>query len=102
MLRLALGFVPGTYDVRVERHERKGARDETLVMARTIGGAQYEVSDDETKPLSDRYIEMLRKQYASVTIRCHLKPLVEGFHCITSEGEADSFGVLLGGVRKHE
>ena len=90
---LSLGFVPGTHSVLVERCETDETGAMKRVMVRTIGGAQVGVSDDETTPLGERYIEMLRKQYGFVTLRHHLEPLVEGFHCITSKGETDSFGV---------
>jgi len=96
-VRLALGFVPGTDSVLVERWETDETGAMKRVMVRTIGGAQHQVSDDATRGLGERYIEMLREQYGFVTIRRHLKPLVEGFDCITSKGEADSFGVLSGG-----
>lgn len=93
-VRLTLGIVTGTDSVLVERRETDETGAMKRVMVRTIGGAQHEVSDDATRPLGERYIEMLRKQYGFVTIRRHLEPLVKGFDCITSKGEADSFGVL--------
>lgn len=91
---LSLGFVPGTHSVLVERCETDETGAMKRVMVRTIGGAQFGVSDDETTPLGERYIKMLREQYESVTIRRHMEPLVEKFDCITSEREADSFGLF--------
>ena len=88
--RLTLHFVHGTHSVRVERCESDGTGYMTPVMARTIGGAQYAVLNNKTKPLRDRYIDMLREQYGFVTLKQHLEPLVRGFDCITSEKEADS------------
>ena len=96
---LSIMSVPGTLNVRLERYILSSTRPKKLEMACTIENAQHEVSDDKTVPLRDRYIEMLRKQYGFVTIRRHLEPYVNGFHCITSEGEADSFVALAGSCR---
>lgn len=86
-VRLTLAFKPGTYSVRVERWESREAGAMEQVMVCTIGAAQHEVSNDKTRPLADRYIEMLRKQYAVIHRRSrqHMEPLVAGFDSITSK-----------------
>ena len=93
-VRLTFGFMTGTHSVLVERWQADETGAMKQVMVRTIGNAQHGVSDDETRPLRERYIEMLRKQYEFVTLRQHLDPLVKGFDCITEEREADPFGLF--------
>jgi len=51
----------------------------------TFPGGQYSVSNDETIPMKERYVKMIRNQWHSfLLVRRDLEPLVKDFKCITS------------------
>lgn len=95
---LGIGKIAGTYDLYMTRFvktahphgfleegdESEGTMGKQTYETWTMAGGQYGVSKDETIPIKERYVKMLHDQWRNYSlIKRDLKPLVEGFKCIT-------------------
>ena len=95
---LGIGKIAGTYDLYIKRfaktahphgflekgNESEGEMGIFTYETKVLAGGQYSVSKDETIPIKERYVKMLHDQWHDfVLVKRDLKPLVEGFKCIT-------------------
>lgn len=95
---LGIGKIAGTYDLYMTRFvktahpaglweegdKNEGKMERHTYETKTMGAGQYSVSKDETIPIKERYVKMLHDQWHDfVLIKRDLRPLVEGFKCIT-------------------
>ncbi len=94
---LGIGKITGTQDIYMtlfaktanlagimeDGDKSEGRMGKYTFNTKTMGGGQYNVSNDDSIPIKNRYIEMLRNQWHNfVLVRRDLTPLVKDFKCI--------------------